>query len=67
MEFWRNRRPSPTLPPTQLIGLLMAALQKNDDPVENEGLRTVSIRMSFRMIHVECHLRGGEKIATGER
>lgn len=41
LEFWKNRQPSPTLPPTHVIGLLMAALQKNDDPSENEGLRTV--------------------------
>lgn len=42
LEFWKNRAPSPALPPTQVIGLLMAALQRNDDPAENDGLRTVS-------------------------
>ncbi|CAM9301686.1 unnamed protein product [Ectocarpus sp. 8 AP-2014] len=41
LEFWKNRTPSPALPPTQVIGLLMAALQRNDDPAENDGLRTV--------------------------
>ncbi|CAM9473556.1 unnamed protein product, partial [Ectocarpus sp. 12 AP-2014] len=41
LEFWKNRAPSPVLPPTQVIGLLMAALQRNDDPAENDGLRTV--------------------------
>lgn len=42
LEFWKNREPTSSLPPAQVIGLLMAALQKNDSPVENEGLRTVS-------------------------
>ena len=42
LEFWKNRLPSPGLPPSQVIGLLMAALQKNDDPAVNDGLRTVS-------------------------
>lgn len=41
LEFWRNRKPSPDLPPDQVIGLLMAALQKNS-PVDNDGLTTVS-------------------------
>lgn len=41
LEFWKHRQPSPDLPAGQVVGLLMAALQKNDHPAPNEGLRTV--------------------------
>lgn len=43
MEFWNNLKPSPKLPAGQVVGLLMAALQKNDHPAVNDGLRTVSV------------------------
>ena len=42
LEFWNSRRPSPQLAPSEVVGLLMAALQKNDQPEADDGLRTVS-------------------------